>query len=150
MGIMNCLPQSDILQTVWGHHPSCPVRRRATEGTTEKGRGLSEGRSPEFRSPRCGRVAQGTPQGRRTGLCFFASFLAQARKGVACRGESRRERSVITNPSETAPSPERPFILRYLRTNGIGAWCKRRVKTYPCACNANNRPNSSTGCGRPK
>jgi hypothetical protein len=75
------------------HEPMCPVRRRATQGTTEKGRGLSEARRAEFRSPRCDRVAQGTPQRRGTGLCFFASFLAQARKGVARRGDSRRGRS---------------------------------------------------------
>ncbi len=35
-------------------------RRRATQGLAEKGRGLSEGRRPEFRSPRQSRVAQGT------------------------------------------------------------------------------------------
>jgi len=35
-------------------------RRRATQALAEKGRGLSEGRSPEFRSPRQHRVAQGT------------------------------------------------------------------------------------------
>ena len=35
-------------------------RCRATQALAEKGRGLSEGRSPEFRSPRQRRVAQGT------------------------------------------------------------------------------------------
>jgi hypothetical protein len=37
-------------------------RRRATQALAEKGRGLSEGRSPEFRSPRQRRVAQGSPR----------------------------------------------------------------------------------------
>jgi hypothetical protein len=84
------------------HGPMCPVRRRATQGTTEKGRGLSEARRAEFRSPRCGRVAQGTAQRRGTGLCFFASFLAQARKGVARRGESRRDSSSMLGLHQAA------------------------------------------------
>ena len=38
-----------------------PLERcRATQGLAEKGRGLSEGRRAEFRSPRQSRVAQGT------------------------------------------------------------------------------------------
>ncbi len=38
-----------------------PLERcRATQGLAEKGRGLSEGQRPEFRSPRQSRVAQGT------------------------------------------------------------------------------------------
>jgi hypothetical protein len=37
-------------------------RCRATQALAEKGRGLFEGRSPEFRSPRQRRVAQGTPR----------------------------------------------------------------------------------------
>jgi len=37
-----------------------PVRRRATQALAEKGRGLSEARRAEFRSPRQSRVAQGT------------------------------------------------------------------------------------------
>ena len=36
------------------------ARCRATQALAENGRGLSEGRSPEFRSPRQRRVAQGT------------------------------------------------------------------------------------------
>ena len=40
------------------------VERRATQAMAEKGRGLSEGRSPEFRSPRQRRVAQGSRQRR--------------------------------------------------------------------------------------
>jgi len=38
------------------------VQRRATEKPAEKGRGLSEGRRPEFRRPRRLRVAQGSPR----------------------------------------------------------------------------------------
>ena len=40
------------------------VARRATEKSAEKGRGLSEGRRPEFRSPRRFRVAQGSRRSR--------------------------------------------------------------------------------------
>jgi len=40
------------------------VERRATQAMADKGRGLSEGRSPEFRSPRQRRVAQGSRQRR--------------------------------------------------------------------------------------
>ncbi len=40
------------------------VARRATEKSADKGRGLSEGRRPEFRSPRRFRVAQGSRRSR--------------------------------------------------------------------------------------
>ena len=44
---------------------SWPLGRcRATQALADKGRGLSEGRSPEFRSPRLRRVAQGTRRSR--------------------------------------------------------------------------------------
>ena len=73
-------------------------QRRATEALAEKGRGLSEGRSPEFRSalsdaqhreevlpgcPRPNRVAQGTPRsGASTRVAFFFAYflLGEARR----------------------------------------------------------------------
>jgi len=63
-----------------------PLERcRATQPLAEKGRGLSEGRSPEFRSPRQRRVAQGTP---RSGAptqgwpSFWLLFLGHTRKST--------------------------------------------------------------------
>ena len=44
------------------------VKRRATQALAERGRGLSEGRSPEFRSPRQCRVVQGTRRSRAQNL----------------------------------------------------------------------------------
>ena len=55
-----------------------PLERcRATQGLAEKGRGLFEGRSPEFRSPRQLRVAQGTgAAGTDPGVAFsLATFF---------------------------------------------------------------------------
>ena len=45
---------------------SCPLRRRAAQGATEKGRALSEPRRGELRSPRCNRAAQSTRRSRAT------------------------------------------------------------------------------------
>jgi hypothetical protein len=69
--------------------PDCfpgPLGRcRATQALAEKGRGLSEGHSPEFRSPRQRRVAQGTP---RSGAptqgwpSFWLLFLGHTRKST--------------------------------------------------------------------
>ncbi len=72
-------------------------QRRATEGFAERARGLSEGRSPEFRSAREDRVAQGTGEaGADAGSpSFCLLFLGEARKSKA-----RRKR-------ETPPSHER-------------------------------------------
>ena len=60
-------------------------QRRATEALAEKGRGLFEGRSPEFRSPRQRRVAQGTrAAGADAGSpSFCLLFLGEARKSKA-------------------------------------------------------------------
>jgi len=58
-------------------------RRRATQALADKGRALSEGQSPELRSPRQRRVAQGTrAAGRRPrgGLLFGYFFLATQEK----------------------------------------------------------------------
>lgn len=66
-------------------------KRRATQGLAEQGRGLSEGRSPEFRSPRQDRVAQGTGRSPAPtpGRLFFANFLLATQKKV--RSRVRRE-----------------------------------------------------------
>ena len=61
-------------------------RRRATQALADKGRALSEGRSPELRSPRQRRVAQGTRAagadlGSPSSLATF--FLAKARRKYA-------------------------------------------------------------------
>ena len=61
------------------------VARRATQVLAEKGRGLSEGRSPEFRSPRQYRVAQGSRRSRPHNLgspSFWLLFLGEARKST--------------------------------------------------------------------
>ena len=62
-------------------------QRRATEGFAERARGLSEGRSPEFRSAREDRVAQGTrAAGADAGSpSFCLLFLGEARKSKARR-----------------------------------------------------------------
>ena len=61
------------------------VVRRATQVLAEKGRGLSEGRSPEFRSTRQYRVAQGSRRSRPHNLgspSFWLLFLGEARKST--------------------------------------------------------------------
>ena len=64
---------------------SRPVRRRATELAAGKGRELSEARRAELRSPRRKRVAQGTPQGRQTGLAFSLVTLLLAKQKKVTR-----------------------------------------------------------------
>jgi hypothetical protein len=77
--------------------PGPHVERRATELMAEKGRGLSEGRSPEFRSPRQQRVAQGSRRSRPHSLgspfLWLLSFgeakeSTPARKAEPCRKTS--------------------------------------------------------------
>ena len=64
-------------------------QRRATEALAEKGRGLSEGRSPEFRSPRQRRVAQGT---RTAGADAGSPFLCGLSFGEAKESPARLKR----------------------------------------------------------
>ena len=83
--------------------PISPGRRRATQGLAEKGRGLSEARRAEFRSPRQGRVAQGTgrspaPTRGRLLLCLLSSW--RSKKKVMSR--VRRE----TPPPSTKSAQE--------------------------------------------
>jgi hypothetical protein len=63
-------------------------RCRATQVLAEKGRGLFEGRSPEFRSPRQRRVAQGTPEG---GTDPGSPFLCLLSFGEAKESETPRK-----------------------------------------------------------
>ena len=75
----------------WGAGWFSPSRRqrRATEALAEKGRGLSEGRSPEFRRPRQRRVAQGT---RAAGADAGSPFLCLLSFGEAKESEARLKR----------------------------------------------------------
>ena len=93
-------------------------RRRATEYGRGRRRGLSEGRSPEFRSRPAVRVAQGTPPkaGRRPGVAFsLASFFWRPkRKNARASGAEPRASEFITPlfhfawncfPAEQSESP---------------------------------------------
>jgi len=77
-------------------------QRRATEALAEKGRGLFEGRSPEFRSPRQRRVAQGNrAAGADAGSpSFCLLFLGEARKSKA-----RRQRETQRSNEYKTPKP---------------------------------------------
>ncbi len=69
-------------------------RRRATQALAEKGRALSEGRSPELRSPRQRRVAQGTrAAGADLGVAFFLATFSWPNKKKYARA-SGAEHSV--------------------------------------------------------
>ena len=82
-------------------------RCRATQVMAERGRGLSEGRRPEFRSPRQRRVAQGSPrrgpptQGR---LLFGDFFLAKQEK-VTRRSTAETSTKSI-RPKTRQPKPD--------------------------------------------
>jgi len=75
------------------------VERRATQAMAEKGRGLSEGRSPEFRSPRQRRVAQGSRQRRPRSL--GSPFL-----WLLSFGEAKE--STPANKAEPQANPTQP------------------------------------------
>ncbi len=77
-----------------GLSPSCE-RRRATQGLVGKGRGLSEARRAEFRSPRQGRVAQGTPVGGADPGCRFslATFFLGTQKESKPAGRAEHSAS---------------------------------------------------------
>ena len=67
------------------------VKRRATQALAERGRGLSEGRSPEFRSPRQRRVAQGSRRSRPRNL--GSPFLCLLSFGEAKESETPARRN---------------------------------------------------------
>jgi hypothetical protein len=75
-------------------------RRRATQGLADKGRALSEGQSPELRSPRQDRVAQGTrvagaDLGSPSSLATF--FLAKQEESTPA-GQRRKTADQQTQP----------------------------------------------------
>ena len=82
-------------------------QRRATEALAEKGRGLFEGRSPEFRSPRQRRVAQGTLRSRALtpGRLFFAYFLLAKQKKVRRAASAKPHGRTSAKPKYRGLSP---------------------------------------------
>ena len=76
------------------------VERRATQALAEKGRGLSEGRSPEFRSPRQRRVAQGSRQRRPRSLgspfLWLLSFGEAKESTPASKAEPQAKKEELT------------------------------------------------------
>ena len=85
--------------------PGPHVERRATELMADKGRGLSEGRGPEFRSPRQQRVAQGSRRSRPRSLgspflCLLSFGEAKESK-TPRRAEPPRQTSTTLTVAET-------------------------------------------------
>ena len=87
-------------------------RCRATEKLADKGRGLFEGRRPEFRSPRRFRVAQGTgrspaPYGGVLFLCLLSFCTSQVRRasGAKPAAEQRHRPSASQNQRHPVLSP---------------------------------------------
>ena len=80
-------------------------RRRATQGLAEKGRALSEGQSPELRSPRQHRVAQGTGRSPApTQGCLFLWLLSfgQAKESTpAVNAERSGQKHARASGAET-------------------------------------------------
>jgi len=77
-------------------------RRRATQALADKGRALSEGQSPELRSPRQRRVAQGTrAAGADLGVAFFLATFSWPRK-------KKYARRSTAEPSGSATKHARP------------------------------------------
>ena len=93
--------------------PGPHVERRATELMADKGRGLSEARRAEFRSPRQQRVAQGSRQRRPRSLgspfLWLLSFgeakestpARKAESNVSTRDAARSRGGTITPKNET-------------------------------------------------
>ncbi|MEY2633403.1 MAG: hypothetical protein RIR00_2057 [Pseudomonadota bacterium] len=96
-----CLSQPGC-DGVWGPH----VERRATQGAAEKGRGLFEGRRPEFRSPRRLRVAQGSRQRRPRSLGSPFLWLLSFGEAKESKPAVNAESSASTNqPGQGNPNP---------------------------------------------
>jgi hypothetical protein len=79
------------------------VERRATELAAEKGRGLSEARRAEFRSPRRQRVAQGSRQRRPRSL--GSPFLWLLSFGEAKESTPARKAEPQANPLDKKTNP---------------------------------------------
>ena len=92
-----------------------PLERcRATQGLAEKGRGLFEGRSPEFRSPRQHRVAQGTRvAGTDPGspfLCLLSFGEAKESNAAAQRRKPcLKKQSAVSNRAPSTPPEFGPY-----------------------------------------
>jgi hypothetical protein len=90
--------------------PGPHVERRATELMAEKGRGLSEARRAEFRSPRQQRVAQGSRRSRPRSLgspfLWLLSFGEAKESMPARKAEPHRKTSPIFSVSETQRKAE--------------------------------------------
>ncbi len=120
--------------------PLGPLGRcRATEKLAEKGRGLFEGRRPEFRSPRQFRVAQGTgrspaPNG---GRLFFGDFLLAKQKKVT--------RAASAKPSQK-PGQRPNHVRRKTSAPGFkGIFTVNRKNTPSSPCHLSDRdPPSAT------
>jgi hypothetical protein len=87
-------------------------RRRATQALAEKGRALSEGQSPELRSPRQGRVAQGTRAagadlGSPSSLATF--FLAKQEESTPAR---QARNTAFQKPKPPAGQQQNPALSR--------------------------------------
>jgi len=90
--------------------PGPHVERRATELMAEKGRGLSEARRAEFRSPRQQRVAQGSRQRRPRSLgspfLWLLSFGEAKESTPARKAEPQRKTRTTFSVSETPRKTE--------------------------------------------
>ncbi len=88
------------------------VERRATQALAEKGRGLSEGQRPEFRSPRQCRVAQGSRQRRPRNLgspfLWLLSFGEAKESMPAPQGRKTAAEAPPSKPPPQATSLYRP------------------------------------------
>jgi len=100
------LPKTEIFSASAGW-PGPLARCRATQALAEKGRGLSEGRSPEFRSPRQRRVAQGTGEaGTDPGVTFsLATFFWANKRKYARRSTAKTSVSAKTNARRSTAKP---------------------------------------------
>ncbi len=92
--------------------PGPHVKRRATELMADKGRGLSEARRAEFRSPRQQRVAQGSRQRRPRSLgspfLWLLSFGEAKESMPARKAEPSGQTKATSSVSETANKPGTP------------------------------------------
>jgi len=83
------------------------VKRRATQMLADQGRGLSEARRAEFRSPRQDRVAQGSrhsrPRSQGSPFLCLLSFGEAKESKTPRKGGTQRQSSTTKNLNETNP-----------------------------------------------
>jgi hypothetical protein len=111
--IFSCCPPGTGQNEYFTFHrdafPGPHVERRATELMAERGRGLSEARRAEFRSPRQQRVAQGSRRSRPRSLGSPSSlatfFLAKQEESTpALKAEPPRQTNSATAVAKTKAS----------------------------------------------